>query len=96
MIMPELLSKEEVDTMERTKWGIPEFTQEQAQTRQDGIEGGCIDLILAPGVAFTKEGLRLGHGGGYYDSFITRLQRKRGELGLAPAYLVVRSIAVFI
>ena len=87
--MPELLEKGEVDTMERTKWGIPEFTDEQARAREDGIEEGSIDLILAPGVAFTKEGLRLGHGGGYYDSFISRLQTRRKELELPPAYCVV-------
>jgi len=52
------------------KWDIPEPLPERCR-RVDTLE--VIDFILLPGVAFARDGSRLGYGGGFYDKLLARI-----------------------
>lgn len=47
-------------------WGIREPDPQRCRV----ADASAIDLVLAPGVAFTRCGERLGYGGGFYDKLL--------------------------
>ncbi len=52
-----------------------------------------IGLLLVPGLAFTRDGHRLGRGGGFYDRFLARLPTSAFKLGVCFDLQVVASLA---
>lgn len=53
---------------------------------------GEIELILMPGVAFDREGGRLGYGGGYFDKLLAHLPHRPALIAGAFAMQVVAEI----
>ena len=48
------------------RYGIPEPTEQHI------VEPSDIDLVVVPGLLFDRRGYRIGYGGGYYDTFLTK------------------------
>lgn len=72
MIMVELTSMKEYEELPLNNYGIKEPVE---PVKLESIAcprvNNSLELVIVPGVAFSKDGRRLGHGRGYYDEFLT-------------------------
>lgn len=59
---------ENIETLVLSKYGILEPSNEKE------VQPEAIDVVLIPGVAFDKDGYRLGYGGGFYDRLLPQLK----------------------
>ena len=64
------------------KWDIPEPLPQRCRRVDDSEQ---IDFILLPGVAFARDGSRLGYGGGFYDKLLARIDQDKGSPALVAA-----------
>lgn len=57
-------------------------------------ENEPFDLVVVPGVAFTRNGQRLGYGGGYYDRFLSQLEHRPILIGICFEMQLVTALPV--
>ena len=78
------------DGWEKGAYGIPEPPRPSGgRPKSTGF-----DLVVVPGVAFDREGRRLGHGFGYYDRFLGNLPAEVTRVGLAFSRQLVPEVPV--
>ncbi|MCZ0754619.1 5-formyltetrahydrofolate cyclo-ligase [Anoxybacillus sp. J5B_2022] len=61
--------------------------QEPIEALTDEVKPAAIDLMVVPGICFSKDGYRIGYGGGYYDRYLQQV--KKPTISLAYAFQVV-------
>ncbi len=72
------------------QWGIPE--PEEKKGARLLVNWSEIDLIVVPGLAFDRQGHRLGFGRGYYDRFLRQLTGDVFTVGLAFDFQMLENI----
>ncbi|KAI9732665.1 MAG: hypothetical protein M1834_004002 [Cirrosporium novae-zelandiae] len=95
-----LFSEDDYRSLKLDKWGIPSLDSKSIDRRNNcyggyGIHDGSeshneklgLDLIVMPGVGFDTSGRRLGHGRGYYDSFLSRYHRYTSQAHNSDGYI---------
>lgn len=80
------LELKSLDDLERGLYGT-------FHPKNDNSYEGNFDLIIVPGLAFDKQGNRLGYGGGYYDQFLST-QAKAIKLGVFYPFQEVLKVPV--
>ncbi|MGG0716495.1 5-formyltetrahydrofolate cyclo-ligase [Robertmurraya massiliosenegalensis] len=77
-----------LDQLETVYFGLSEPIVEKTIE----VEKEQIDLLIVPGLAFTKDGYRLGFGGGYYDRYLE--DYKGQKLALAFPLQLVKKLPI--
>lgn len=70
-------------------WGIREPVVERCE-RLNALNE--VEFILLPGVAFTREGARLGYGGGFYDKLLARMTHRPALAAAAFSLQIVEQL----
>lgn len=85
MDMLRLHSMDDYLQLPLTNWNIRQ--PEGNSGREEALESGGLDLIIVPGLGFTKEGHRLGRGKGYYDVYLEKCKKvERPLISIALAF----------
>lgn len=77
------------DELRKSNYGILEPLLEDNK-----INPEIIDLVIVPGLAFDKNGGRVGYGGGYYDKFLWNKNMTAMKVGVCYRFQVINLVPI--
>lgn len=80
MDMVRIASLDDLDSLPVTKWKIRQPSLDDTNRE---VADQHLDLIVVPGLGFSLDGSRLGHGKGFYDRYLSSLTANSYTIGLA-------------
>ncbi|KAG0367582.1 5, 10-methenyltetrahydrofolate synthetase-like protein [Gamsiella multidivaricata] len=91
MDMVKIESWEDFMSLPKNSWNIPEPAHDESRENAlDTLHG--LDLIVMPGLAFDHTGTRLGHGRGYYDNYLIKINAHNKSIGRPPVTTVALAL----
>ena len=78
------------DELEKGFYGILEPKEEFIRITDLEI----LDIVITPGVVFSKNNYRIGYGGGFYDKFFANKKLKAKKIGLCFSEQIIESIPI--
>lgn len=66
---------------------------EPRENKIKNFDIGKLDLAIVPGIAFDKNGHRIGYGHGYYDGLLGKLNKNTTKIGLCYEFQLIDKIA---
>lgn len=79
-----------LETIKPGQYGI----LEPIATADNAVDVNDLDAVIVPGIAFDKQGNRLGRGVGYYDRFLSTLNDRTTTIGIAFDFQIVDRLPV--
>jgi 5-formyltetrahydrofolate cyclo-ligase len=64
---------------------VPSAYGPREPARRVAVDPAEVGVVVAPGLAFDREGYRLGYGGGHYDRYLQRMGSRAVRIGIGFA-----------